>query len=166
MISGGIDFSLFGMRVRSHRWSDPAMVAVVSLLVFAWLRRRSKTPPVRSTRASVAAEVRWLYLGYFEQTDFTYPPLFILVVAGTLWFAFRAYHLTTTLRYGLAARGESLASHRDGRGAPRARRDDREYRLYLREEQRRPRGCIARRMQPDFYHGLLRTARERPPDWQ
>ncbi len=28
----------------------------------------------------------------------------------------------------LAARGESLASHRDGRGAPMARRDDREYR--------------------------------------
>ena len=55
----------------------------------------------------------------------------------------------------LAARGESLASHRDGRGAPRARRDDREYREYLREEQRSPRGCIARRMQPDFHHGLL-----------
>ena len=58
-------------------------------------------------------------------------------------------------RSALAARGESLASHRDGRGAPRARRDDREYREYLREEQRRPRGCIARRMQPDFHHGLL-----------
>ena len=56
---------------------------------------------------------------------------------------------------GLAARGESLASHRDGRGAPLARRDDREYREYLREEQRRQRGCIARRMQPDFHHGLL-----------
>ena len=68
----------------------------------------------------------------------------------------------------LAARGESLASHRDGRGAPRAWRDDREYREYLREEQRSPRGCIARRtgsptrqprwgprMQPDFHHGLL-----------
>ena len=25
----------------------------------------------------------------------------------------------------------------------------------LKEEQRSPRGCIARRMQPDFYHGLL-----------
>src|SRR5712692_3611515 len=55
----------------------------------------------------------------------------------------------------LAARGESLASHRDGRGAPPARRDDREYREYLSEEQRRRRGCIARRMQPDFHHGLL-----------
>src|SRR5438046_7064361 len=59
------------------------------------------------------------------------------------------------LRRGLAARGESVASHRDGRGASRARRDDREYREYLREEQRSPRGCIARRMQPDFHHGLL-----------
>ena len=56
----------------------------------------------------------------------------------------------------LAARGESLASHRDGRGAPPARRDDREYREYLSEEQRSRRGCIARRMQPDFCHGLLR----------
>ncbi len=55
----------------------------------------------------------------------------------------------------LAARGEGLASHRDGRGASRARRDDRAYREYLREEPRSPRGCIARRMQPDFHHGLL-----------
>ena len=58
-------------------------------------------------------------------------------------------------RAGLAARGESLASHRDGRGARPARRDDREYREYLSEEQRSRRGCIARRMQPDFCHGLL-----------
>ncbi len=36
-----------------------------------------------------------------------------------------------------------------------ARRDDREYREYLKGEQRRQRGCIARRMQPDFHHGLL-----------
>src|SRR5712691_3335372 len=55
----------------------------------------------------------------------------------------------------LAARGERRASHRDGRGAPPARRDDREYREYLSEEQRSRRGCIARRMQPDFHHGLL-----------
>src|SRR5881296_1570749 len=55
-----------------------------------------------------------------------------------------------TASTSLAARGESLASHRDGRGAPMARRDDREpgppprvvcavgwqYREYLREEQR------------------------------
>src|SRR5947208_4807879 len=55
----------------------------------------------------------------------------------------------------LAARGECLASHRDGRGAPPARRDDREYREYVSEEQRSRWGCIARRMQPDFHHGLL-----------
>ncbi len=36
-----------------------------------------------------------------------------------------------------------------------ARRDDREYREYLIEEQRSQRGCIARRMQSDFHHGLL-----------
>jgi hypothetical protein len=35
------------------------------------------------------------------------------------------------------------------------RRDDREYREYLREEQRSQRGCIAGRMQLDFHHGLL-----------
>jgi hypothetical protein len=29
---------------------------------------------------------------------------------------------------------------------------------YLREEQRRPRGCIARRMQPEFHHGLFSPA--------
>src|SRR5712691_6503379 len=58
----------------------------------------------------------------------------------------------------LAARGESLASHRDGRGAPMARRDDGEYREYLTEEQRSQRGCIARRMQPDFHYGLLRRS--------
>src|ERR1700674_4032839 len=36
----------------------------------------------------------------------------------------------------LAARGESPASHRGGRCARMARRDDREYREYLRKEQR------------------------------
>ena len=59
----------------------------------------------------------------------------------------------------LAARGETPASHRDERGAPIARRDDREYREYSREEQRRERGCIARRMQRGFHHGLLRFDR-------
>ena len=35
------------------------------------------------------------------------------------------------------------------------RRDDREYREYLREKQRSQRGCIAGRMQLEFHHGLL-----------
>src|ERR1035437_6617167 len=56
------------------------------------------------------------------------------------------------------ARGGSLASHQDGRGASVARRDDREYREYLSEEQRSRRGCIARRMQLGFHHGLLGRA--------
>src|SRR4249919_2483162 len=47
----------------------------------------------------------------------------------------------------LAVRGAGGAWHRDGRGAAMARRDNREYRPYLRAEQRRQRGCIARRMQ-------------------
>jgi len=36
-----------------------------------------------------------------------------------------------------------------------ARRDDREYREYLREEQRRQRGCIAVRLQMELHRGLL-----------
>ncbi len=36
-----------------------------------------------------------------------------------------------------------------------ARRDDREYREYLSEEQRCQAGCIAGRMQADLHHGLL-----------
>ena len=64
--------------------------------------------------------------------------------------------LVLTLALGaLAARGESLASHRDGRGAPLVRRDDREYREYSSEEQRSQTGCSAGRMQRDFHHGLL-----------
>ena len=55
----------------------------------------------------------------------------------------------------LAAGGEGPPSHRDERGALWTRRDDREYLLYLTEEQRGPRGCIARRMQTDFHHRLL-----------
>ena len=43
-----------------------------------------------------------------------------------------------------------------------ARRDDREYREYLKEEQRSQRGCIARRMQPDFHHGLLGRFSQKP----
>src|SRR5207247_4465221 len=74
-----------------------------------------------------------------------------------------------------AARGESPASHRGRRGAPLTRRDDREYRQYLREEQRTPVprlrwerevllrssqwGCIAGRMQLEFHHGLPESDR-------
>jgi PadR family transcriptional regulator, regulatory protein PadR len=60
----------------------------------------------------------------------------------------------------LAARGESPASHRGRRGALLTRRDDREYREYLREEQRSQRGCIAGRMQLEFHHGLLGPAHQ------
>ena len=41
------------------------------------------------------------------------------------------------------------------RGARLARRDDREYREYLSEEQRSQAGCSAGRMQAEFHHGLL-----------
>jgi hypothetical protein len=36
-----------------------------------------------------------------------------------------------------------------------ARRDEREYREYLNEEQRSQTGCSAGRMQLEFHHGLL-----------
>src|SRR5439155_1972563 len=52
-------------------------------------------------------------------------------------------------------RGATPSLHRERRGAPLARRDDREYREYLREEQRSQRGCIAVRMQMELHHGLL-----------
>src|SRR5882672_7447979 len=50
--------------------------------------------------------------------------------------------------------------HRGRRGVPLARRDDREYREYLRETQRSQRGCIAGRMQTNFGGATLvrRTA--------
>ncbi len=67
----------------------------------------------------------------------------------------------TNYEMPLAVRGESRALHRDERGVSRARRDDREYRLYLMEEQRRPRGCIARRMQTDFHHDGMDSSRFR-----
>src|SRR5947207_9121861 len=46
----------------------------------------------------------------------------------------------------LAARGESPASHRGRRCARLARRDEREYREDLKEEQRRQRECSVGRM--------------------
>ena len=54
-----------------------------------------------------------------------------------------------------SSRGETPTSHRGRRGAPLARRDDRAYAQYVREEQRSRRGCIAGRMQAAFHHGLV-----------
>ncbi len=54
----------------------------------------------------------------------------------------------------LAGRGANPALHRDGRGARPARREDGEYREYSTDEQRRRAGCVARRMQRDWHHGL------------
>src|SRR5437899_3684583 len=52
------------------------------------------------------------------------------------------YSLRSLRPQRLTARGESLASHRDGRGAPMARRDDREYREYVSGEQRSQPGVL------------------------
>jgi hypothetical protein len=54
----------------------------------------------------------------------------------------------------LAAHEVSIGVAQGRRGATLTRRDDREYREYLREEQRSQRGCIAGRMQPDLPRGL------------
>src|SRR5215204_1988176 len=53
------------------------------------------------------------------------------------------------------ARGETPATHRDGRGAHRSRREEEEHRAYSTDEQRRAAGCIGRRMPWAFHHGLL-----------
>src|SRR5437773_8699056 len=91
------------------------------------------------------------------------------------------YGLRLLARQSLAAVVKVPASHRGRRGAPMARRDDREpgppprvvcavgwqYRAIFEGGATQPargpqrgsrvgveRGCIAGRMQPDFYHGL------------
>src|SRR5216683_1232558 len=64
---------------------------------------------------------------------------------------------------GLAVRGASPSLHRERRCARLARRDDREYREYLREEQRRQAGCSAARMQMELQHGLVTKLRLKPP---
>jgi hypothetical protein len=151
LFSSGIDVSFLGLRVRSHRWSDPALVAVVSALAFAWLRRRSRPatdqaggriaattaswfrtpgnllliailviaaiarfwaltfglphPAARPDEEAVSAMAGGYYRGFFEQTDFTYPPLYILAVAATLWLVFRKLPATLgrmNIRLGLS----------------------------------------------------------------
>jgi len=57
----------------------------------------------------------------------------------------------TASGYGLRHRHFAKAV---GPATPHTYRDRARLRLY-REEQRSQRGCIARRMQPDFHHGLL-----------
>ena len=143
LLSGGVEFTLLGVRVRSHDWRDAAAVTLVSLLVLAWLRRASIA---EWGRVRAAAAIGWLtipgnallvailaaaafvrfwalnfglphpaarpdeeaigalagsYLsGTFRPTDFTYPPLFPLLVALASWLSF--WRLPATLRaFGL-----------------------------------------------------------------
>ena len=63
---------------------------------------------------------------------------------------------------GIAARGGTPARHRGRRCARLARRDDREYREYLREEQRSQAGCSAGRMPPEFTEAEHHRARGLP----
>jgi 4-amino-4-deoxy-L-arabinose transferase-like glycosyltransferase len=46
-------------------------------------------PAARPDEEAVSALAGTYYLGIFEQTDFTYPPLFMLVVAAGFWIVFR-----------------------------------------------------------------------------
>jgi hypothetical protein len=64
----------------------------------------------------------------------------------------------------LAVRGESPALYRGRRCARLARRDEREYREYLNEEQRSQTGRSAGRMQLECHHGLLGSRRRREAD--
>jgi hypothetical protein len=60
MTVGGIDTTVLGVRVRADRWSDPAIVAVVSLVLFVRLRGRMRSNAVPALRpALVAAWRRW-----------------------------------------------------------------------------------------------------------
>ena len=137
----------------------PARAATVNSLM-----RRVNTLP----RFASAAPFLCLIVAHLECPDMVETP------AKSTRSDWKSYHMATHVvvrtfrllalaavrtasadRRSLAARGESPASHRGRRGAPLARRDDREYREYLREEQRRQRGCIAGRMPVDFHHGLL-----------
>jgi hypothetical protein len=140
LLWGGVEFTLIGVKVRSHDWRDAATLSVVSLLVFAWLRC---APIGQWTRPRAAAAAAWLarrenlllvvvlavaagvrywaldfglphpaarpdeeaigalagsYLsGTFRPTDFTYPPLFVLLVALASWLAF--WRVPATLHY-------------------------------------------------------------------
>ncbi|HEX2456160.1 MAG TPA: glycosyltransferase family 39 protein [Vicinamibacterales bacterium] len=134
LIFGGIETSIFGVRVRSHDLSRPAFLAVASLWIFARMQRRTLGMPIRRLRDIAAAAFRrWrttdgLLLtailgvaatarlwglafglphpaarpdeeavasiagsfsgGDFASPGFVYPPLFMLVVAATVWLVF------------------------------------------------------------------------------
>jgi 16S rRNA (cytosine1402-N4)-methyltransferase len=70
----------------------------------------------------------------------------------------RSAKLRAAERVAAAAVDESAASHRDGRGARRSRREEGGDWASPTDEQRRASGCIDRRMQRDFHHRLLTGA--------
>jgi 16S rRNA (cytosine1402-N4)-methyltransferase len=67
----------------------------------------------------------------------------------------RSAKLRAAERLAAAGVDESAASHRDGRGARRSRREEGGDWASPTDEQRRAPGCIGRRMQRDFHHRLL-----------
>jgi hypothetical protein len=59
VISGGIDTSILGVRVRANEWSDPAVVALIAYGVFLW-RRRAAMPGAARVADRLAASMRAL----------------------------------------------------------------------------------------------------------
>ena len=140
--------------LREHRFDDFAETECATF--YAVTMGRPGLPP--------GIYFRLLLIGYFEGIDSERG----IARRAADSFALRDFWASAWKARRLAARGESPASRRGRRGAPLTRRDDREYREYLREEQRSQRGCIAvrtgsptrqprwgPRMQLDFHHGLL-----------
>lgn len=136
LIAGGINTSIFGLRIRSNDWSDPALAAIASLLALAWMRRSTERasvgarvtgwlrrpdnlviaailavaaiarfwaltfglphPAARPDEEAVASLAGSYLQGNFAPSSFTYPPLFILVVAAVMWLVF--WQMPSTLR--------------------------------------------------------------------
>jgi hypothetical protein len=60
LIFGGIDISVLGIRIRSNDYSRPAIVAVLSLSIFAWLRPQALVGLLRRLGGIAAAAFnRW-----------------------------------------------------------------------------------------------------------
>jgi dolichyl-phosphate-mannose-protein mannosyltransferase len=73
-----------------------AILTVAALVRFWALTFGLPHPAARPDEEAVAALAAGYYAGHFEQTIFTYPPLFILVVAATMWLVF--YKVPSLLR--------------------------------------------------------------------
>ncbi len=131
LLSGGLDTSLLGLRIRANEWFDPALISALALLVFVRRRRNRRVdrsiprpaltsvlrepanillaailliaavirfwaldfglphPAARPDEEAVSALAGGYLTGSLQQTIFTYPPLFMLIVAAAIWLIYR-----------------------------------------------------------------------------